>query len=296
MNSSRKASRSSRGASASRTARATSRGPMCPKWRYGESWLVASSSGWLRPSAYPRSRSRTNRASTRRASAGPPRTAATPPGGVVHVEPRHRLAGRGQAGRRRRGAPRRAGARLRVRLEKPRDERRQPRPDRARGVLLFGEQRRGHDDVGVDGPERHAQCRRRVLPPPLRLAQRVLVTHDQCRARVVAEPRDVMIGMTAKHEADAARREGPGDVRQAVGQEGIVTPVRVRVGRRQAEERHDRQPERVGRVNGDVERGIVRRALGALHPVDHGPAVGVGGTRTANRHAGRSEPVRRESS
>ena len=77
----------------------------------------------------------------------------------------------------------------------------------------------------------------------------------------------------ADDEADAALGRVLRRVAQALLQEVVVAQVGVGVVGNHAEVDDHRQAEKVGGFDGDVERGIVDDAQGALHPVDDAGAV-----------------------
>jgi hypothetical protein len=62
-----------------------------------------------------------------------------------------------------------------------------------------------------------------------------------------------------------------------------VALVGVRIERNDPEKHHQWLAELVGRVDGCVERGIVRRALRALHPIDDRPALRIDGRSVSPR-------------
>ena len=119
----------------------------------------------------------------------------------------------------------------------------QSRSDDARGVLLFLQQLRGNDDVGIDGPERHAELLRGQLAPVVGLAQRILVADHERRLHLVAELQQRMLGIAAQHESDAALAGALGDVGNALREKCVVPQVGVRVKRHRREEDDDRLAE-----------------------------------------------------
>jgi len=53
----------------------------------------------------------------------------------------------------------------------------QPGPDGAGPIMLLAQQPRGHDDVGINGPQRHPQLLGGANSPPLSFAQRIFVAN-----------------------------------------------------------------------------------------------------------------------
>src|SRR5208337_916799 len=53
----------------------------------------------------------------------------------------------------------------------------QPGPDGAGRIMLLAQQPRGHDDVGINGPQRHPQLLGGANSPPLSFAQRIFVAN-----------------------------------------------------------------------------------------------------------------------
>jgi hypothetical protein len=142
----------------------------------------------------------------------------------------------------------------------------------------------GTNHVGVDRPQRHAQRGRCGPPPALRLAQRVLVADDKRRLHLGEERQQAVIRRPAQHEGHAAAPQPFRQLRQPFDEKPVVPQVRALHERVQAEEHHHRLAERVGGVDRDVERGIVGRALRALHPVHDAAPIGIGRTGAADAH------------
>ena len=77
-----------------------------------------------------------------------------------------------------------------------------------------------------------------------------------------------MVGIGAERERGAASLDRASGLEDPVEQEGVVPQVGAGVSRMEAEVDHERKVQGVGRQDGCVERGVVARALSALHPVD----------------------------
>ena len=58
----------------------------------------------------------------------------------------------------------------------------EPRADRAGAIVLFTQQPRGHDDVGINGPERYLQVLGGANSPVLSFAQGIFVANYDRRA------------------------------------------------------------------------------------------------------------------
>ncbi len=161
------------------------------------------------------------------------------------------------------------------------------RPDRARGVLLGVDERRGHDDIGVDRPERHTHVRGNRVAPAFGLPQRVLVADEERWPDVIEKREQPVLRIRAEHEPHAPPRETIGDVREPVGEKPVVTKIAAGHERIDPEEDHHGFAKAIARVDRDVERRVVPRALRPLHPVDDGGAIGIGRTVDADVDAGR---------
>jgi hypothetical protein len=84
------------------------------------------------------------------------------------------------------------------------EERMDPRPNCAGSVLLFLKERRGYDDIGIDGPQRYPEllCRRHA--PLFRIAHWVLVADYQARAHLLAEFLQLVIRIPAQDQSHIA--------------------------------------------------------------------------------------------
>jgi len=80
----------------------------------------------------------------------------------------------------------------------------QPRPDRPRRVVFLVPEFDGNDDVGVYGPERHAQLVAELLAQAFGLSQRVLVADDDRRPYFIGKRQQPMMRVSPKDEADTA--------------------------------------------------------------------------------------------
>jgi len=158
--------------------------------------------------------------------------------------------------------------------------------DVERRVLLFFDQAGRDDYVRVNGPERDAKFLRSELAPMFGLTHRVFVADDEGRPQFVAELEQAVVGIAAEDESDLALCEGGSDVGNAFGEEAIVADISVWIKGHRCEVRDDGLAQRVARLNGDVERGIVNAALRPLHPVDDAQSLRVGGTIAAEANAG----------
>jgi len=235
MNSSlRKASRSSRGASASRTALATSARPDVPEVKVGRELAVASSSGWFRFPAYREGAPR-NRFNARWASPASPErgtrsaeasTASAVDGGPVPG-----------------GSPAAARPRSHARARGARDAARDTAGSKGGGeanrpgrVLLFAQPCRRHQPHPHHRPDGTSSGPGRLSPPPLRLPKRILIAHHDARRRRGRSGRISWYGWRRTASPRRAR-QGLRDSGRAVRQErrsggGWRSGRRVASGRR----------------------------------------------------------------
>ncbi len=117
--------------------------------------------------------------------------------------------------------------------------------------------------------------------------QRILVTDHERRPDLVAEAHYVGAGPVSDSnlEADAAPPQRGRQFRQALDEKLEVPEVRRRKARIEDKERHDRPTEEIGHRDGGLERGIVGRPLGPLHPADDRAALWIRHPRAAHRDA-----------
>jgi len=118
----------------------------------------------------------------------------------------------------------------------------QPWTNDVRGILCFLQEFRGHDDVGVNRPERNAETLGRFLPPVLGFAHRIFVTDDQRWLYFVAKFQQAVIRIAAQHETNVSSCETLRDVRNAFSEESVMPQIGMRIERRRREEDHDRLP------------------------------------------------------
>ncbi len=85
-----------------------------------------------------------------------------------------------------------------------------------------------------------------------------------------------MIGIAPQHVPDATLARAFSGIGNALREKRVVPQVGVRVERHRRKENHDRLMQCIRGFNRNVERGIVERALGALHPVHHAAAGWIG--------------------
>ena len=150
------------------------------------------------------------------------------------VEQRDRRPQRVHAARRPPGHTRARGPRHRQELAQSCVD---SRTDRACRIVLFEQQARGHDHVGVHRPQRHAKRGCDGAAPCRDLPQRVLVGDDECRPHLRRERIDAVLGKPPQHEAGAAAPQPLGQIAQPVHQELVVAQVGAFDERVQAEER-----------------------------------------------------------
>ncbi len=103
-----------------------------------------------------------------------------------------------------------------------------------------------------------------------------------------------MFGIAPQHKANTTFARAFGDLRNALRQKCVVPQIGVGIERHRREENHHRLLQSVCRLDRHIERGIVERALGTLHPVHHAPAVGNPARRHGEwLHVGRTKVVQR---
>ena len=95
-----------------------------------------------------------------------------------------------------------------------------------------------------------------------------------------------MLGISPQDEADATLACAFGDVRDALGQKRVVPQVGVGIKRHRRKEDHHWLLQMVGHFHGDIERRVIERSLGALHPVHDAASLGVGSAGATNRDPG----------
>src|ERR1044072_8962642 len=95
---------------------------------------------------------------------------------------------------------------------------------------------------------------------------------------LVTEAAQAVLRKAAQHKSGVPAFESLSNVRDAFGEEAIVTQVGVGIEGNWGKEDDNGLAQFVGRFNCDVERRIVGAALGALHPVNDTVAFGRAGT------------------
>jgi hypothetical protein len=120
--------------------------------------------------------------------------------------------------------------------------------------------------------ESTVQPLRRHLTPVLRLAHWVFVAHNQCRLHFLAELDQAVIGIAPENESGIALFESRGNVGNALAQETVGAQVGVRIERHRGKEHSHRLPKRIPGLDRNVECGVIKAALRALHPVDNADA------------------------
>jgi hypothetical protein len=154
-----------------------------------------------------------------------------------------------------------------------------------RGVLLFLEQPRGDDHVGIDRPKRDLQFARGGLTPTFRLANGIFIADDQGWFDLVAELQKAVIREPSKHKSYVAPLETFGYVGNALCEERIMAGVgRLKWTRRK--EDNEGLVEQVCGFYRDIESGVVESALSPLHPVQNARSIGIRGACPTHRDAG----------
>ena len=110
------------------------------------------------------------------------------------------------------------------------------------------------------------------------------VAHEERGVYLVAEAGDVAMGMAAQDEGYVTKGKAAGGIWKGLLHEGVVAKIGVGIGD-DREIDHDRQTKLVRQVNGEINRGVVMGALGALHPVDDASACGSIGAGAADGDA-----------
>ncbi len=152
-------------------------------------------------------------------------------------------------------------------------------------ILLFLDQARGHDNVGIDCPERDKESLRGNSSPAFRFAYRILIAYHEGSLHFVAELHEAVIGITPQHKCYVTFLKRGCDVGDALNQESIRPQVSVGIKRHRREERNDRFAERVCSLDRNIQCRIVDATLGALHPVDNACAIGIGRPFAAHTNA-----------
>ena len=147
------------------------------------------------------------------------------------------------------------------------------------------EDARGNDDVGVDGPIRNSEAAGECATPALGLAAGIFVANKERGADLFKKSFE-RIGGAADDECDLALGRVCGSVAQALLEKVVVPQVGVGVVGNHAEVDDDRQREKIGGFDCDLECGIVDAAHCALHPVDDANAVLAQWAAAAHQDAG----------
>jgi len=152
--------------------------------------------------------------------------------------------------------------------------------------MFSTEQARGHDNIGIHGPEWHFQKLRGAYPPMFRFAQRILVADHHRRPHLLAKLDQAMVGIGTQHEADIALGKFLRDIGNARGQKAVVAQVRVRIKRHRRKENDHRFSQLIPHPDRNVQSGIIQPPLRSLHPVDDALSPRVGCFGAANHDAG----------
>lgn len=168
-------------------------------------------------------------------------------------------------------------------MQKVRKHSHEPGPQRVRAILRLLDELRRNDDIGINGPERNAEARSKISAPPLRLAQRILVTNQKRGTNISKQLLMRLMRRAAHDKGDVARSQVGFNVRQALIEEGIVPQVRMRKVGDGSEVDHQRQAEQIRCRGCNVYRMVVDPTLRPLHPVDDAPALGIGNASTPYR-------------
>ena len=107
----------------------------------------------------------------------------------------------------------------------------QTRTDDVRAILRLLQQLRGHDDIGVDGPQWNLQFLSRSASPSFGFAHRILIADDQCGLHFVAEPQQAVPGKAAQHESDIFPGKVGGDIGNTLDKKTVVPQIRIRIKR-----------------------------------------------------------------
>ena len=156
--------------------------------------------------------------------------------------------------------------------------------DRPCGILLFFEERGGHDNVCIHSPERHAQAIGSHLAPSLGISHRILVADYQTRLNLSAKPVQLVVRPPAQHKSDILLTQPLTNIAEPLDEKCVTAQVGIGIERNQAEECHNRLAQNIRRLDGHIERGVIQSALRALHPVDNAPPFDVGWTCLPHPH------------
>ena len=93
----------------------------------------------------------------------------------------------------------------------------QPRANSAGAIVFLTQQPRGHDDVGINSPERYLQVLRGADSPVLSFAQGIFVANYDGRANLFAKLYQAVIRVSPQDKANIAFGESFFDVRNSGG-------------------------------------------------------------------------------
>jgi hypothetical protein len=142
-------------------------------------------------------------------------------------------------------------------------------PDSAGAIVLFAQQSRGHDDVGIDGPERYLQVLGGVDSPVLSFAQGIFIANYNRRADLFTKLNYAVIRVGPQYKTDIALGEFLRDVRNSGGEKAVVTQISVRMKRHRSQKRNDRFAKFVAKLDRLIQSRVVQCPLSTLHPVDY---------------------------
>ncbi len=151
--------------------------------------------------------------------------------------------------------------------------------------VIAPEYGRGHDDVGVNGPVRKFQPPSENLAPAFGFAAGVFVANQHGCVHILEKLFEGVVWVAAKNEANAALFSVFSHIAQALLHKVVVAKIGVWIIGNDREEDDDWKRKQIGYVDGDVERGILVDADGALHPIDNALGVGPGRTVATDHNA-----------
>ncbi len=135
----------------------------------------------------------------------------------------------------------------------------------------FSSRIRRDDHVRIDAPKRRGRIEQRLLLPFRVAARRIFVAHDERRTsprcRIARTPVDLAPSQIRSTKPNLPLRELLRRFRQPFDHEGVVTKIRYRMTRQQAEENDDRLCRAHLPRRSRFERRIIERALRSPHPV-----------------------------
>jgi hypothetical protein len=132
---------------------------------------------------------------------------------------------------------------------------------------------RRHNYIGVYRPKWHAQPSRQYSAPTFRLAAWILVANQQRRLHFFQEHLERIVRRPPNYETHSALGRVRGYIPQPLLEKVIMPQVGIGIIRNHREVNENWQFKQVARLDGHIERWIVRDAHRPLHPINDAPAA-----------------------